>query len=211
MWATADDGQAHEATRGNLLLYPAGCWHEEQSDDSSPVDNIYLSFYGKIGDQVLLLEDINQRVLPMVRWLWQEKSRDAEQYNHVKDHYFQIIMAEVRRILETEGATGQLESLYEFIEQNLNAALTVDLLAKQFSMSKFHFIRTFKSLTGKTPMEEVRRLRLESARDLIWRTNLPLKSIAERVGFANEYHLSRLFHKHFGRSSKTYRTSNRHA
>ena len=209
MWATTEDGQEYEATRGNLLLYPAGCWHEERSDDSAPVDNIYLSFDGEFGDRILLLEDRNQRVIPMARWFWQEKSRDAEQYKRIKDHYFQIILAEVHRLLESNDSIGQLESLYEFIEQNLNTELKVDVLAKQFSMSKFHFIRTFKSLTGKTPMEEVRRLRLEAARDLIRRTNLPLKAIAERVGFANEYHLSRLFHSHFGRSSKTYRTSTR--
>ena len=206
MWATTDDSRTMEANRGNLLLYPAGCWHEEHSDDSDPVDNIYMSFEGPIADQVMLLQDANQRVIPMMRWLWQEQSRDVEQFNQIKEHYFQIIISEVRRILERDESKGQLETLYEFIEQNLEAEINVETLAKQFSMSKFHFIRTFKSLTGKTPMEEVRRLRLESARDLIQRTNLPLKAIAERVGFANEYHLSRLFRNHFGKNTKTSRT-----
>ncbi len=206
MWAKTDDGHFYEANRGNLLLYPSGCWHEERSDDAAPVDNIYMAFEGQIANRVLLLEDSHQRVIPMMRWLWQEKSRDTEHFESVKNHYFQIIILEVRRILESNGSKGQLETLFEFIEQNLSSELNIETLAKQFSMSKFHFIRTFKSLTGKTPMEEVRRLRLESARDLIRRTNLPLKAVAERVGLANEYHLSRLFRRHFGQSSKAYRT-----
>jgi transcriptional regulator GlxA family with amidase domain len=53
-------------------------------------------------------------------------------------------------------------------------------------------------LTGLTPMEDLRQLRLEAARDLLLTTDLPLKAIAPRTGLGDEYHLSRLFRRAFG-------------
>jgi transcriptional regulator GlxA family with amidase domain len=65
-------------------------------------------------------------------------------------------------------------------------------------MSKFHFSRRYRQLTGLTPMEDLRQLRLEAARDLLLTTDLPLKAIAPRTGLGDEYHLSRLFRRAFG-------------
>ena len=47
-------------------------------------------------------------------------------------------------------------------------------------------------------MEEVRRLRVEYARERIITSKGPLKEIAYKAGMYNEHHMSRLFKRYFG-------------
>jgi transcriptional regulator GlxA family with amidase domain len=47
-------------------------------------------------------------------------------------------------------------------------------------------------------MDHARLIRLEAARELLLKTNLPLKAIAPKVGFASEFHLSRLLRTRLG-------------
>jgi len=104
------------------------------------------------------------------------------------------------RITDTEGRIGQLAHwLYAERERDpspdrlIATALTQALVG---TLSKFHFIRRYRTLTGRTPMEDLRLIRIEAARDLLLTTNLPLKEIAPRCGLGDEYHLSRLFRRY---------------
>jgi len=73
-------------------------------------------------------------------------------------------------------------------------------------MSKFAFVRKFRRLRGRTPMEELRLLRLDRARTLLLTTSLPVKAIAPEVGIGDEYQLSKLFRRHFNLAPSQLRT-----
>ena len=55
-------------------------------------------------------------------------------------------------------------------------------------------------------MADLRRLRLEAARDLLVSTELPLKAVAARCGFCDESHLSRSMHRCCGHRPGYYPT-----
>jgi len=59
-------------------------------------------------------------------------------------------------------------------------------------------LREYERLCGLTPMADVRRIRLQQARNYILTSNDPLKVIATRVGLVSENHLSRLLKETFG-------------
>jgi transcriptional regulator GlxA family with amidase domain len=85
-----------------------------------------------------------------------------------------------------------------FIRGHLTDKLTLEDLAAHASLSKYHFLRRYKELAGRTPMDEVRRLRLERARELVLATGLPLKQVAELAGFCDEYYLGKAFRTQLG-------------
>ena len=101
--------------------------------------------------------------------------------------------------------SGEVTEIRAYIHRNLASPIQVDKLAKFANMSKYHFIRKYKSLSGITPMEEVRRMRLQEARNLITATCLPLKQIAEMTGFNDEYVFSKNFKKFFGTPPGSYK------
>ncbi len=86
----------------------------------------------------------------------------------------------------------QLEQVYDFIDCNLDQALTVTDLAAVAGVSPTHFTRLFRQQTGEPPHRYVRTRRLQRAEELIAGTRLPLARIALAVGFSDQSHLNRV-------------------
>ena len=63
--------------------------------------------------------------------------------------------------------------------------LTLEQLASVAHMSKYHFVRLFKSTYGITPMEHVSHRRIERAQDLLRATNLTVTEVCFAVGFSS--------------------------
>ena len=78
-------------------------------------------------------------------------------------------------------------------------------LAADMQLSESYFIRRYRKLTGVTPMQDFRRLRLERVRHFLLTTDFSLQDIAERCGLANGFHLGRLFREHYGMSPGRFR------
>jgi transcriptional regulator GlxA family with amidase domain len=83
-----------------------------------------------------------------------------------------------------------------YFREHLDQPLTVDDVARHVGMSRSHFTRRYKQLTGVTPWDDLLRLRVEATRNLLITTQLPLRAIAAMVGFSDEYHLSRVFRRY---------------
>jgi len=63
----------------------------------------------------------------------------------------------------------------------------------------------FRSVTGYAPLEYVRRLRVEHAKELLGNVDVSIKGIASRTGFEDQFHFSRVFHRIVGLSPSQYR------
>jgi AraC-like DNA-binding protein len=78
-------------------------------------------------------------------------------------------------------------------------------LARACGLSRGHFTRAFKITTGLSPHQWLLRHRIEKARDMLVRTELPLAQIALRCGFADQSHLTRVFGMAVGDSPAAWR------
>lgn len=65
--------------------------------------------------------------------------------------------------------------------------------AAAMAVSPVHLRRLFRAAYGLPPHRYWMRRRLDAARELLRQTSLPLKEIAQRCGFYDEYHFSRKF------------------
>jgi LacI family transcriptional regulator len=63
----------------------------------------------------------------------------------------------------------------------------------------------FRKLLGRTPHEEIARVRFERVRQLLRETRLPLEDIARRSGFRNAEYLSTAYRREFGTAPSAYR------
>jgi AraC family transcriptional regulator len=84
------------------------------------------------------------------------------------------------------------------IDATLDARLTIEVLAREVGLSPAHFARAFKETLGRAPHQYLLALRLERARRLIETSQQSLSEIAQRTGFADQAHLTRLFKRAFG-------------
>ena len=72
-------------------------------------------------------------------------------------------------------------------------------------MSRFHFIRQFKSVFGETPVEFRTRSRLERAKHLLAHGEESVTAVCMAVGFSSLGSFSALFARRFGQPPSTYR------
>lgn len=191
-------GQTLAARAGDVLFYPKGVPHEEAADPTDPAETYFVGFEPDDGMDLalpFLSRDTTGRIRQLISWLYADRDLCASVEQEAPRTLLRSMLAELQRAgnLREDQLVAQVR---QYIYDHIDQALTLEELAREAGMSKFHFLRRYKQLTGRTPMQDVRSIRTEYARELILTTNLPLKVIAPKAGLGNEFHLSRMFRKH---------------
>jgi AraC family transcriptional regulator len=86
----------------------------------------------------------------------------------------------------------------EYIQDRLNADLTVSGIAQVAEMSADHFTKLFKESTGQSPYRYVIEARVRKAKELLTTGKFSISEAAHQVGFVDQSHLTRHFKKVFG-------------
>ncbi|WP_426295033.1 two-component regulator propeller domain-containing protein [Dyadobacter endophyticus] len=87
-----------------------------------------------------------------------------------------------------------VNSAVKVVEENLaNAEYTVEQLSDAMSMSRVYLYKKVLSLTGKTPIEFIRIIRIRRAATLLEKSQLTVSEIAYQVGFNNPKYFAKLF------------------
>ena len=99
----------------------------------------------------------------------------------------------------TENSNGglsgyRLRRVKEFINANLEEDLSLAEIAVA-DLSQYHFARSFRKTTGFTPQQYLMNQRVERAKELLARNDLPIVEISLRTGFKNQSHFTTLFRK----------------
>jgi len=95
-----------------------------------------------------------------------------------------------------------------FIDHNYASKIDLGNIADEAYFSKFHFIRLFKTIYGKTPHQYLTVVRIEKAIQLL-RANEPVKEVCFLVGFDSLSSFSGLFKRIVGQSPSSYVTLQR--
>jgi LacI family transcriptional regulator len=96
-----------------------------------------------------------------------------------------------------------------FIREHACEGINVKDLLRAVPQSRRRLESEFQRLFGRTPHQEILRVQVERARQLLLQTNLPLPDVAERAGFAHGEYLSVVFKRLTGIPPSQYRTQHR--
>ncbi|WP_135547938.1 helix-turn-helix transcriptional regulator [Paenibacillus cymbidii] len=125
---------------------------------------------------------------------------------------FLLALAAVRQPPEQRAPAAGSHSdaaLLRKIELYLNdrpgLKCNVHELAASLHMSYGHLARKYKQLTGGTIVDRLTSIRLERSRELLERTDKPIREVAQVAGFASEFYFSRIFKRLTGVSPRDYR------
>ena len=103
------------------------------------------------------------------------------------------------------GYEDRLNRVLSYIYENLEEDLNLDKLADVACMSRYHWHRVFRAMTGETLSEVVRRLRLHKAANALVESDVPVRAVAEQVGYKNLASFSRAFKLAHGVSPNAFR------
>jgi len=82
--------------------------------------------------------------------------------------------------------------------------LTVSELAKQVNLSASAVTRTFREMTGSSPYQLVKSMRLERARDILIEQHLSVADVSAAVGYTSTSHFIKEFRGRFGATPRGY-------
>ena len=103
-----------------------------------------------------------------------------------------------------------LNSIEQYVQQNMNrGTINLEDMAAAMGMSMKPLFQKVREITGKTPAEVVRDLRLKHACILLQRTNINMSELANHIGFATGEHFINIFKERFGMSPSEYRLTYR--
>lgn len=103
------------------------------------------------------------------------------------------------------GPDPRIAKVQRLIAQAPEAPHSIDSLAAHAELSPSRFSHLYTSSTGRSPMQDVRTLRLRRAARLLTRTGMSVAAVAATVGYVDQFHFSRAFRREFGLPPSTYR------
>jgi AraC family transcriptional regulator len=101
----------------------------------------------------------------------------------------------------------RVAAVLRFLEENSAQPLGLTELAEAAGLSRFHFLRAFKSVTGVTPHQWLLRARLRDAARRLVAGTTPITELALDAGFQDLPNFIRSFRAEFGVSPGRYRAS----
>jgi len=108
------------------------------------------------------------------------------------------VLSHERKTLQHSSSEGLVEKAKFFMEENIDRAVNVEGMAGLLGVSPSQLNAVFKSYTAMTPHQYFISIKIRKAKELLETGALPVKEIAARLGFDDQYYFSRLFHKKTG-------------
>lgn len=132
------------------------------------------------------------------------------------DHYDRICNAKLleliflfARFAEQNPAKRRDQSRMALVIATMNREyqkpFTLADFAAMCDLSKYHFLRLFRSVTGESPMGYLNRIRLMHAKEMLADKSLGIAQIAERCGFASPSYFCDAFKRKCGKSPSLWR------
>jgi len=103
------------------------------------------------------------------------------------------------------ASDGRLRKVEDFMRENLASAVSLEDLAREAGVSRFHLLRLYKKLYGQTPLKRLTFLRMEEAKRLLKGRNETIPTVAARCGYENPSHFATAFRRVVGVTPRSYR------
>jgi AraC family transcriptional regulator len=129
-------------------------------------------------------------------------SYHLQQHQHVA----QIMnnLSPVRKATRVE-LYKRLSRAMDVLRTGFCGEVSLDLLAAEACLSKYHFLRLFRTAFGLSPYQYIQHLRIEKARELLADTLISISDLSGLLGFDNSQSFSRLFYQKTGVYPTQYR------
>ena len=208
--------------KNDIVFINPGVMHTEVSDNTESleylffaVDNIKLEthyanqlFYSELSpvysyDNTPLQTPVNE----IIKWA------DSDSFSApvvIKNYLIILLVLFLQSIYDTKmlparSGTFQYEAAKEYIDNHFTTRITLDELAQNCYISKWHLTRIFKQHSGFSPFAYINAKRLELAKKLLRETDYSITKIAYEAGFNSSSYFSQIFKKEFNTSPETYR------
>ena len=216
------DNKSIKISAGDFIVLPKSISHEYSSKKKSPwsiywvhcdgtLAKDYIAQISKQTSTNVLSIGLHSRLITEFEALLDTRlSRSLfESYLHSCSLLSQIITHTSLLYKQTQHKFDKsldLEAIRSLMLTHIHQQLDIDTLANTANLSKFHFIKRYKALTGRTPINDFIQMKIEKACHLLDISDTSIATIGLELGYEDAYYFSRVFNKVMGISPSQYRT-----
>jgi YesN/AraC family two-component response regulator len=136
-----------------------------------------------------------------VELLKSKVNKTIEIRQQLRKRFSQLPEADPKELDMSDTDKKLLSKLNEFIEKNIQESdLSIESTAEELGLSRGHLHKKMKALTGVSPSEYIRNIRLKKAADLLRLRKYTIEEITYEVGFSSPSYFSRSFNHYYGTS-----------
>lgn len=207
----------HELFRGRMFTYGPGIRHEIISHPEDPLRKYFINIAaGADGSGHLMPESgvcLTTTMTERIESLADGIIRDHANGNDdpaLRHHATALILHLAR--LPQEDASVRKSSAYRnyrrvrlHFESHYHLPGSVAEFADALHIDASYLTRLFQRFSTETPYRFLTRLRLARASHLLLASQLPVSEISETLGYADPFHFSTLFRRHYGMPPSQFR------
>ena len=133
-----------------------------------------------------------------------------EQREKLKEKFSKDIKIERPALCTTSKDKEFADRLVRVMNAQIgNSSFSVDMFASMMQMGRTVFFRKVKGVTGYTPNEYIRVMRMKKAAELLTDNSLTVSEVAYKVGVDDPFYFSKCFKQQFGVSPSAYKKGER--
>lgn len=202
-------------TKGNAILLKPHSSHYYYSDANNPYKKYWINFSSDIFNQIINeygLDEIDvfknvdlSDEFSVLFHLEKQSTKNDRIYKQASAIIFKMIM----KLAETVNKKPKESSLAIEIQNKLDDAITsnisIESICADLYISKSKLMREFKKYYKQTPHQYLLNRKISYAKTLLRNTNYPIKSISDRLNFADEHYFSNVFRSKTSKTPTQYR------
>ncbi|MBQ8683987.1 MAG: AraC family transcriptional regulator [Clostridia bacterium] len=212
---------------GDMVFAPKGAFHKTVVDETAERllfvfdDEFTGSEYTpyiemlKSNKFVRISSDQLYKFKDIFRKIEQENKHRSEDYLEMERLYLRQLLILISRHRLPENHTHLSESYLliqnaaTYISEHYQTDLSLDFLAQKFALSRSHFSKLFKEVTGVGLNEYINITRISAAEKLLAKKNMTITEVASACGFNDSNYFASVFKRLKGITPKKYSLMNR--
>ena len=215
----------HRLTSGCIYLIKPGEEHSFSANATEKLVTYEIKFEAHSNNLSYMLYDLPSYVNVTGSTIYEAFSRIHTEHVTKKPYFKELsscLLTEVifalKRSVQKEaikdipdiedGIDEQLNSMKEitvYIKNNIDNNITLQELADLVKLEKTYFIKKFKSVIGTTPMQYVKKARLERAKKLLLYSDMNITQISDALNFTSIHRFSEFFINEVGISPQKFK------
>lgn len=214
------NGQSHPLKENHAFLVAIPGQHRYFLPASSKSwEFIYISLYGTEVERVwnYMIQELTPIIkIPseklLIRLLFNLYQETVE--GSIKDPFYASAKAYeflmecyrfAKDISPTKEVPRSISKAIMYIENNYRYPISLEDIAINADVSRYYLVKQFHKNMNTTPGQYVNKIRIKKAVELLRKTNLPLKDIAQQIGYDNDNYFNKVFRKIIGISAGQFR------
>lgn len=196
--------------KGCIAIIPPNAEHDEYCAEAT---NVFCCLFDFESEEIELEQGVFyiskqeyiDRLISLILEIQVELHSKQKHYELYLNFLLGQFIINFYRGIEISTPSKEIEFACEFLSNNYNINVNLNILAEQTGYSYDRFRHLFKEKTGQTPYQYILNVRIEKAKELLKNTDYTIQQVGKMSALGNTYQFTKKFKSRTNMTPLTYR------